>query len=305
MNERSFVVFIGAGLAAAVVGASILFFANRGDESDGPQGDGASPQNAAAALAGGPDEVLLLNGRSLVRREVGANEDEVIRNLPPAGVYAAPGSTWVAYVNSKPVEDFATEPELTLYDTETEDKVRIGAGVAPVWNATGTRVAFLRPVEPRSCLGEECSGDVEVVVMEPETERDADLLEPGRYSILGWAGEFLLVSDFADPTNIVSVSLEGERQDLDFPVSQFWAASPDGRWLVKTNAKKTEFVAFDEGGLAEERIPIALDDYELLEGAWSHDSSRIAAVVSVASGGKGTKGKKTSTLTTQAVTLSP
>lgn len=306
VNERSLVVLIGGGLVVAAVVAVVLFLLLGGDDADPSAGDVAAGDNAAAALAGGPDEVLLLNGRSLVRHEVGEDDAERIRNLPPASVYAARGSSWIAYVNSKPVEDFTTEPELTLYDVEADEKVRLGAGVAPVWNPAGTRVAFLRPVEPRSCLGEECSGDVAVVTADPETGDEVDLLEPGRYSILGWAGDFLLVSDFADPTMIVSVSPQGEEERLDFPVSQFWDASPDGRWLVKTNAKKTEFVAFDDGRLGDERIGVGLGKYELLEGSWSHDSSRVAAVVGSAAAGKGDKGKGSGgAATTQVVTFSP
>ena len=306
MNERSFVVLTASVLVVVAVVAILLFVLLREDE-EGSDDAVAAGGNAAAALAGGPDELLLLNGRSLVRREVGADEDEAIRNLPPGSVYAAPGSHWLAYVVSKPVEDFVTEPELTLYDVETEAKERYGAGVAPVWNASGSHVAFLRPVEPRSCLGEECGGDTEVVAVEAETGETYGLLDPGRYSVLGWAGAHVLVSDFADPTRILSVSLDGERQDLDFPVSQFWDASPDGRWLIKTNAKKTEFVEFADGGLGEDRIPIDMDDYELLEGGWAHDSSSVAAVVRLIEEKDDDKGKGpgSRTAATQVVTFSP
>jgi hypothetical protein len=89
----------------------------------------------------------------------------------------------------------------------------------------------------------------------------------------------VLVSDFARPEVITAVALDGDTTELDFPVTQYWDASPDGKWLIKTNAKKTEFVAFDDGRLGEQRVPIDLGKLTLTEGAWSHDSSSVAAVV--------------------------
>ncbi|MDQ4026184.1 MAG: hypothetical protein M3217_11965 [Actinomycetota bacterium] len=283
-NERSFVVLVAGVLVAAAVAAIAVFALTGGGdadvEDDGPLAVPVPQGNAAAALEGGVDTVLLLSGTSIVRQTVEAPEQEVVRNVKTQSVYAAPGSSWIAYVRSAaPEEDFEPRPELVLYDLETEAKTRRGAGIAPLWNGAGTYVAFLKPVEPRNCVGEECSGDVRIGVVEAATGEAVELLDPGTYSILGWAGRHILVSDFARPDVITAVAADGETSELDFPATQYWGASPDGRWLIKTNAKKTEFVAFDDGRLGDERIPIELDDLELLEGSWSHDSEEVAAAV--------------------------
>lgn len=281
-NERSLVVLIGGGLVAAIAIAVVLFLLLRGgdDESDDPAA--APAGNAAASLEGGPDEVLYLSGTSLVRRDLEKGSEEPAGTLESPSVYASQGSHWIAYVTAKATgagDDFAAEPTLHLFDPESEEKARYGAGVAPVWNASGTRVAFLRPVEPRNCEGESCPGDVQIGVVEAATGTESLLLEPGNYSILGWAGEWILVSDFENPAEVIAVSFDNEPNQLDLPASQYWDASPDGRWIVKTNAKKTEFVSFADGELAEERVAIDLGDYQLLEGGWAHDSSQVAAVV--------------------------
>ncbi len=312
-NERSVVVLIAAGLVVAI---AVVLVLTRGSDDSGSNDDFSSSArvagNAAASLEGGPDEILMLSGTTLVRRDVEAQTEETIDDIPSPSVHAAPGSTWLAYVTSKQAsadDDFATEPVLHLYDTETKEKSGYGAGVAPVWNPSGTHVAFLRPIEPRDCTGEQCPGENQIGVVEAATGRESLLLDPGRYTILGWAGEWVLVSDFENPTSVISVSLGDERATLDMPPSQFWEASPDGAWVIKTNAKKTEFVAIADGELGDERIPVELGRHELLEGAWAHDSSRVAAVTSLPSAIAKGKGKKNRLVeqepTTQIVSFSP
>ncbi|MDQ4124384.1 MAG: hypothetical protein M3134_02130 [Actinomycetota bacterium] len=283
MNERSLVLWIGGGLVVATALAVVAYLVlGGGDDGDAGEGSAAPGGNAASSLEGGPDEVLYLSGTALVRRNLENDKEKAVGTIETPSVYASPGSQWVAYVTSEKVkdDDFAAEPVLHLYDPETGDESDHGPGVAPVWNATGTHVAFLRPVEPRDCQGETCAGDVQIGVVEAGSDADATLLlDAGKYSILGWAGEWVLVSDFEDPTQVIAVNLDDDRTVLGMPASQFWDASPDGRWIVKTNAKKTELVSWDGDELAEERVAVDLGDYQLLEGAWAHDSSRVAAVV--------------------------
>lgn len=285
-NERSFVILVAVAVLVAGVVATVMLTSSRGGDEDadsgsrGPFGVSAPEGNAAAALEEGPDEVLMLSGTSVVRQGVDPVEQAVVRDVKTQSVYAAPGSPWIAYVNSAAQkQDFETSPELVLLDLETKDEIRHDGGVAPVWNPAGTHVAFLRPVEPRECVAEECPGDVRIGLLEAATGNVVEVLDPGTYSVLGWAGSHVLVSDFARPDVIVAVTADGEASELDFPVTQYWGASPDGRWLIKTNAKKTEFVAFDDGRLGKERVPVELDDLQLLEGSWSHDSEQVAAVV--------------------------
>lgn len=315
-NERSLVVLIGGGLVVATAIAVVGFLVLGGRDDAAPRGDVGSVAtggNAAAALEGGPDEVLYLSGTALVRRDVEKGADENVGTIETPSVYPATGSRWIAYVTSKASggdDDFAAEPRLHLYDPETEDEARYGAAVAPVWNPTGTHVAFLRPVEPRDCQGESCPGEVRIGVVEAATGEEAVLtLDSGRYSILGWAGDHVVVSDFEKPTTVTAAPLEGEPVELDMPASQFWGASPDGRWIVKTNAKKTELVPLEDGELGDDRVTVELGKYQILEGTWAHDSSAVAAVASLESkvpSGKGDDEKLVSQgVGTRIVTFSP
>ena len=285
-NERSFVVLVAVVLVAGAVVAAMLLLGGD-DAGDDEAEDGTSANldgNAAAAFEEGPDEIVMLSGTSIVRQMIKSPEQEILKNVKTQSVYAAPGSSWVAYVKSKAGEDFAGQPELLLYDVETEEKTKLGPGVAPVWNRTGTHVAFIEPVEPRNCIAEECSGDVRIRIADVATGEGETYLDPGTYSILGWAGAHVLVSDFARPDRIISLSVDGETAELDFPATQYWDASPDGRWLIKTNDKKTEFVEFSDGRLGTERVAIELGKLQLLEGTWSHDSEAVAAVVAAGPG---------------------
>ncbi|HEX2196516.1 MAG TPA: hypothetical protein VHJ76_06280 [Actinomycetota bacterium] len=306
LNERSLVVWIGGGLVAAIAIAVVAFLLLGGDDDAGDAA-AAPGGNAAASLEGGPNEVLYLSGTTLIRRNLETQREEPAGTVPTPSVYASPASHWIAYVTSKvsAEADFAAAPVLTLHDLSTDEKEKHGAGVAPVWNPRGTHVAFLRPVQPRECQGETCSGEVQIGVVEAATGEESLLLDPGRYSILGWAGEHILVSDFIDPSRTIVVSLDGEAGELGMPAGQYWDASPDGRWVVKANAKKTEFISIEGGELGDERVTVELGDYRLLEGAWAHDSSRVAAVVSVDEG----KGKRERLVpqkeSTRVVTFSP
>ena len=218
----------------------------------------------------------------MVRATVRTGDEETVAELPPADVYAAPSPPWLAYVTSAPSEDddFAAEPRLTLFDAGSAQTVDAGSGVAPVWSADATRLAFLRPVEDRACRGEACEGAVQIGVADVASGQQSTMLEPGRYSILGWAGDRVLVSDFGDTSRIVAVSLDGDGERLDLAPSELWTASPDGRWVLATRAGRTEFLSLEGAALGGRSIEIDLGGRTLLEAAWSPDSSRLAAITS-------------------------
>ncbi|MDQ4026318.1 MAG: hypothetical protein M3217_12655, partial [Actinomycetota bacterium] len=74
-NERSFVVLVAGALVVAAVAAIAFFALTGGDDAGVEDGSLAVPVpagNAAAALEGGPDTVLLLSGTSIVRQTVEA-----------------------------------------------------------------------------------------------------------------------------------------------------------------------------------------------------------------------------------------
>lgn len=214
-----------------------------------------------------------------MRVDLDSRAEELVHDAPTAGVYAAPLTRWIVYVTSGPKDDdFASDPELFVYDPVSDRATSAGPGLAPVWSADGTRLAFLRPVEPRDCSGEECRGAVEVAILDPASGRQSTVLGPGRYSVLGWAGSRALVSDFDDTSRVVGVSADGEPASLDLAPSELWEASPDGRWVLAETSVGTAFVPLDGAALGDGAIAVDLGGPALLEARWSPDSARVAAL---------------------------
>lgn len=281
MNRRLPLVAIAAAVAL-LLAAGVLLSTGVGPFS--LEDDEAPVYNAASALEGGPDEVLFVSGTTLIRRDVEANEETAITDVPSPNVYAAPGSTWLAYVTSKATVGNTAVPVLEVYDTETESKQRIGPGVRPAWNAEGTQVAFVRPLVPTECLGEDCAGDVKIGFFDVATGDTSVVLVPGRYSILGWAGDRVLVSDFENKRSILALSPEGERIRLRIAAEEFIAASPVGEWILTQQGDVTEFIPLDAEGLGDERIAVELGEYEVLEAEFAHDATRVAAITGITAG---------------------
>jgi hypothetical protein len=284
-SNRILAIGVGLVVAAAVAIGLVVMSGSDLFWDDGDDFVAAGPgENAARALAGGPPSLLYISGTSLIRRDVLEQSDETIRELPAPDVFAAPGSRWIAYVEPKTEQtedqDFVSEPELHVYDPESNDDTVIGAGVAPLWSPTGTRLAYLKPTQPRSCQGQSCAGDVAVAVADPESGESDELLDPARWVLLDWAGDRILVSDQDSPNRITSVSIDGEVTVLDIAPSELWDVSPDGRWLVRiSTTKPARFLKLEDGRLAGRGPVIELGSFLLTDGSWAHDSSRVAAVV--------------------------
>ncbi len=257
-------------------------------------GTGCLPQgeNAKAPPPGEPSpgrtsadrsSLLFLDGHSLLRLDVASGRRTRLGEFPAPDVRASPGSSWIAYVvpgqpMSESHPDFLADPRLRLFDVGSGDEVALGRGFSPLWHPSGSRVAYLRSSPARSCDGEACTGDVAVRMAWPGTGRSEMLLEEGEYGLLGWAGDRLLVADGSDTARILSVDPEGDELRLSLAPSQFWGASPDGRWMVRVGADETAFVRLRAGRLTAETTPIAMGSRLLAAGTWAADSSRIAAV---------------------------
>lgn len=266
--------------AAALVAAAGAFVATRSDDTAAPRRAASTAAPVTSSDAASPEALLLLSRKTeVVRVDLDTGAEELVVDVPTAGVHAAPLTRWIAYVTSGPKDDdFASDPELLLYDPAAGRTTSAGPGLAPVWSADGTRLAYLRPVEPRDCFGEECRGAVVLGLVEPGTGEPSTVLEPGRYSVLGWAGDRVLVSDFDDTSRIVVASPDGAAGFLDLAPSELWEASPDGRWILAQTDNGTELLSLDGTELGAERIPVDLGGRALLEARWSPDSALIAAL---------------------------
>jgi len=276
-SRRLGVGFVGAaGLAIAVV---LVVNSTGSDERETGGGNGSAVdvpsigENAAAHFEGGPDELLYLSGTSLRRLDVLSATGKEIAAVPSLDVFASPGSELIAYVAS---EDF--RPVIHLLDARGREHT-IGPGVSPLWMRTGARLAYLRPENPETCTVDGCPGRGEVVVLDSATEREDVLLTNGRWSLIAWAGDRLLVADLNDPSAALSVGIDGEKTALGVAVGEVWDASPDGKWLVTVDADGAGFVPLEDGIVAGQGRAIPLAGRTLADGTWSHDSTRVAAVV--------------------------
>jgi dipeptidyl aminopeptidase/acylaminoacyl peptidase len=263
------------GVLASLIGAWIWLRSGEPSRSERPGKEGLANRPLAGASS---PKLLYMKGSVLHRMEVRTGHDHVVVELPRADVHAAPTSSLVAYVTATGAgnEDFDAAPELTVLEPETGRKHHLGPGVSPLWSPDGTRVAYLRPVEPRACAGETCAGAVEVVVYEVASGTRSVLLNEGRWSLITWSGGGLVAADQDRPGSGVMVR-PGSRATLGIPASIIWGASPDGRWLVTAGPRGAAFVELSRP--SGDRVTVRLEGRRLAEGTWTADSERIGAVV--------------------------
>lgn len=221
--------------------------------------------------------LLYLRGARLHRLDLSTGGDEVLRTLPPAEVHAASASDWLALVTASGATDFAAEPRLSLLHPDSGRLLRLGPGFAPLWRPDGDAVAYLRPVEERSCDAETCSGRVEVVTALVSGERKT-LLGPDHWTLLTWAGPRLLLGDLDDSGAVTIAGGPGPSHQLPLAPAELWGASPDGRWVVVAGPSGAAFTPLSR--VDELGTPRALaTGGRLAEGAWSPQSDAVAAVV--------------------------
>jgi hypothetical protein len=240
-----------------------------------------SKPNEGTASPGARDRSLTLTyleGSTLHRVEVSSGKSQRAARLPSPDVWAAPEGAWLAaVVDARPRpgdSDFARYPSLRLVDEASGRSRPLGPGLTPLWSPSGDRLAWLRPVEERACFGEACAGSVEVVSAEVPGGRPRRLLGPGRWGLLAWAGDRLLVSRRADLRSIMAVAPDGRVRTLPLPPSEVWGATPDGRWLVRSARDGVDFLPLTPG---PEAFGVALGGV-LAEGTWSPSGERLAAI---------------------------
>jgi hypothetical protein len=248
--------------------------------------DGSRAADSEASPAGSPSPTLVddntllyLDGTRLERIDIESGKSTRLARLPAPDVAASRSTTWIAYVvgTSVVADDFVESPVLHLRDVTSGEDIDVGPGFGPLWHPLDDRVAFLRPVEPRECDAETCRGGVTVAVVEPGGEA-RDLLPAGRWGLLAWTGDSLLVADGTDlsHTTIVGPNVHTK---LDVPPSEIWDASPDGRWLVTVRGAGVQLARLDAGTITGSPLEVDLGDGLLGDGSWASDSSRFAATV--------------------------
>ena len=242
--------------------------------------------NAAGAFAGEPTELVYADfaeAQDLHRLDLATDNDEIFDALPRSGdTEAAPGSTWLS-IQTVDEDGDAFRPDLFLYDTASEEEIALGVGFDPIWSPDGSRVVFLAPEDPSTCGEEKCRGPRAVTVVQIPGGESEELVDPGEYSLLGWAGEYVVILNEGGPgsTVVQTVAPDGATTDLPILPIEFKGASPDGRWIIQSGDSGTRFLEMVDGRAEDEGPEITLPAGMTLDLAvWAHDSSRVAAALS-------------------------
>jgi hypothetical protein len=224
-----------------------------------------------------PTSALYLSGDTLSRLDLESGDTRPIGRAPTNDVHASDVSPWVAYVASgtgaPDEEDFLTEPVLRTINVDTGAANEIGPGFNPMWHPNDARLAYLRPIVERQCSGESCRGLFEVVVYEPDSEDSTVLTEPGRFNLLAWSGQRVLVANESDLSVTFSLGSKEDVERLDIEPSELWDASPNGRWLLRSDPNGATLIDLGNG----EESAVKMDQSALADGAWSPDSKHIVA----------------------------
>ena len=270
-RRRAFVVLT---LVVLLAGGAAFFLAR--DEGADP--DSAAPDDRATEREVGEEEVRqgspgIFYLEDNVLKTIGpeAEEAEVVRdgvNLGSTGPDDGSFATWVAFLT--PVE-----PRLHIYD-RSADELTARRGTSPLWNASGSRLAYKRPfILGTPCDEERCKGDEQVFVFQSESGKTRAVLEPGRWDIVAWADETLVVGDRRRPEGVLLVSPDGEQRRIEVPYEGIKSVSPDGKWMLFGPESGPELLRVDDG---IEAWLLGDADDTVTNVAWSSDSSRAAVV---------------------------
>jgi hypothetical protein len=263
----SFSLRAAIALLVALLATVSVFIGLRDSTSDTPRSSPAKPATSA----------LYLSGDSLARLDLGSGALRRIGRSPTRDVYASNAGSWVAYVVSGEAtaeeHDFVSEPILQAINLDSGNKVELGPGFSPLWHPTDSKLAYLRPVGGGRCSGEGCIGRFDVVVHDMQTTTSSELAE-GRYNLLGWSGDRVLVADESDLSTTRSLGPGSDAQSVDVAPSELWDASPDGRWMLKSASDGVALV--ESRGDRQRSVEVG---GVLGDGAWSPDSRYIAVGV--------------------------
>jgi hypothetical protein len=265
-------------LVLLAIGGTAVFLAMSRDDT-------AKSPNEANAFAGGAVTLIyadFADKRDLHRLDLETKEDSVSGDLPIVGqTEAALGSELFTIGVVEEGDNGDLKPHLYIYDPADESVQPLGIGVEPTWSPDGSRLAWATPEDPDECGEERCRGDMSVMVRDVETGDTEELVESGVYTVVDWAGDYLLIQNEAIPDQPVlhSVSPDGDISDLPFRPIEYWGASPDGRYIVQSGeAGVSRFLELEDGRVSGEGADIGIPEgTKLGAGAWAHDSSGVAA----------------------------
>lgn len=244
--------------------------------------DGATSRPAIEPVRLSTPSVLYMDGAVLHRADLATGERDRLGRLATREVFAAPTGRWLAEIVPREGEadaerDFVLQPELRVLELATGREMVVGRGFAPLWHPRDGVLAYLRPRSPRRCSGEVCDTRSEVVRLDVSSGREDVLLPPGRWALLSWLGDGVLVSDADRTGGVVLARAEDEPRTLAFSPSEIWGGSPDGRWLIAARGRTMALYSVEDGSIEPDAVPLRLGGAVMAEGSWAPDSSIVAA----------------------------
>jgi hypothetical protein len=204
------------------------------------------PQPSSSATT---SELLYLRGTTLFSLDLERGTKSRLGGFATQDVFAY-GQDFVTVEDGGPTDDFATRPFLTVRDRSGAAVRSLGSGYAPLVS-TDDRLAFLRQSAPRECEGETCSGGLRVMVVGPPGAKPRELLGPGDWTLLAWAGEDLIVGDAKRPDNALLVDPSGGIRALEFAPNEIWDGTRDGIVVVRGGAS-----VFDKASGEVDPLPV-------------------------------------------------
>jgi hypothetical protein len=255
---------------------SFLTFLSACDGSEGESPAGSPPEFKSPGFPRG--SVLFVRGTSLRLFDATSKKEEEVVELGTSDATVSPDGSLVAYVTSEGrKEDFVENPELNLLEIASSDVLEVGPGFNPSFSPDGRYLTYFEPVGQRNCEGEVCSGKTRIMSGTPGGET-REMLSPGRWVSLGWAGNHLIAVDQNDPSQVRLVGPDVEPLTLDLPAAGVWGGSPAQAKILLVGSDSAAFRSFDEQGLSSETKVVAFNG-SLGQGAWSPDGSAVASVL--------------------------
>lgn len=247
---------------AAVAAGALLYFTS--EEVNEPEVDGVT--------AGAPS-IYYVEGNAMKEIAPSDSEGETLAEGVSAAAEASPDgarAAWVAYAGP-------TDPVAHIY-TFGQEGIETVPGEAPTWKGDGSEFAVMRPVGGTECSEGECNGPVEVFTVDAASGEATELLNEGRWSLIGWVGDRLVVGDAQREDSAFIVEAKNEVTPIDIAAEDIRSIAPDGQWIVVVAESGPELWSLEDDSVEfAERFGGPEDTFTSID--WTEDSSRFAAIL--------------------------
>lgn len=259
---------------ALVVGIGVYLFS---ESDEGESGDSPSAREVSEEDAPAPPSIRFIDQNVLKLIEPDGEATKLDEGVS-AGSTASPTGeflTWVAFSGDQPV--------VQLYSVK-KGETRPVFGTDPKWRSDGSAFVVLQGAPGVKCDQSRCKGAVSVVQIDPGTTKRKLVLDEGPYSVRGWIGDRVVVSD-ERKKRVALVVGRDEQEELEIPGKEIASISPDGEWIVRKTDGGPLLVELDGLEVHDERS-IAGADVTLTSITWRPDGKGFAAIANTLEGAR-------------------